>query len=134
VGRLKGHGEAPADQHHVADTGEAEVAGKDVNLNEALVDCLDVALTDLFGAVGKEAIYDHMGRELSFTRKDIPAHLDGFREELKTNFGVAAPEIECFIARKFYASLNRQFLDVADFGLSEHFELVKGIDRRSHER
>ena len=99
--------------------------------NEALVDSIDTALTDLLGARTREALYDGLARELSLAREDVPAHLNEFRAVLRTTFGEAASTIESFIARRLYATLGWKFLDVAGFGLIEHFDFVKGIVERA---
>lgn len=131
VGRLRVDEEIAAGRPRVAAGTKVNVLDIIVYPNEALVDSIDTALTDLLGARTREAIYDGLARELSLAREDVPSHLNEFRETLQKTFGEAASTIESFIARRLYATLGWQFIDVAGFGLNEHFDLVKGIADRA---
>jgi hypothetical protein len=131
VHRLRVDEEVTADRRRVAIGAKVNVSDIIVYPDQALVDSIDTALTDLLGARTREAVYDGLARELSLAREDIPAHLNEFREALRTAFGDAASTIESFIARRLYATLRWQFIDVAGFGLNEHFALVKGIAERA---
>ena len=118
-------------QPRFVDGSEVKISDIAVDHNEALIDSIDTALGDLLGTRPREAIYDHLAQQLSLAREDIPTHLDEFRAVLKASFDAAAPKIERFIARRLYATLGWQFLEMKGFGLNEHFEFVKGIVERA---
>ena len=118
-------------QPRFADGTEVKISDIVVNHNEALIDSIDTALADLLGTRPREAIYDLLAQRLSLGREDIPTHLDEFRAVLKSSFDATAPRIEKLIAKRLYATLGWQFLDMKGFGLNEHFEFVKGIVERA---
>jgi hypothetical protein len=116
------------------------IAGTEVKLSNivvkpdaALVDSIDNVLTDVLGTRTRELFYDHLARECSLAKEEVPEHLDEFRVVLEQGLGEAASFVEKCIVRRLYATLGWQFLDIPGFGLNEHVALINGIVERTNE-
>jgi hypothetical protein len=114
------------------------VNGTEVNLSnivvqpdEALLDSMDTVLTEVLGTRTRELVYDHLAREYSLAREEVLTHLDEFCAVLGDALGEAAASVEGYIVRRLYNTLGWQFLDIPNFGLSEHVALIKGIVERA---
>ncbi|MGP8069565.1 MAG: hypothetical protein ACLP5V_06710 [Candidatus Bathyarchaeia archaeon] len=99
--------------------------------HQILLDNTDTVLTEVLGCKVREAIYDNLARQFSLTREEIPAHLDEFSDLLKETFGRGAATLERRIASKLYVALGLEFVDVPNFGLKEHVELIRRIIEQS---
>ena len=95
-----------------------------------LLNCIDAVLTDVLGVKVREAVYDHLARQGSLAKEEIPAHLDDFSELLRNTFGSGATTLEKCIAKKLCSTLGCEFVDVPKFGLQGYVSLIKGIIAR----
>lgn len=95
------------------------------SLDALLLECVDEALTDLLGTRAREAVYDHLERNLFLSRTEIPVRLDDFFTLLDETFGKGGKTIGRYIARKLYAKLDWEFVDVATFEFGDYLEMVK---------
>ena len=96
-------------------------------LDQILLDCIDAVLSDVLGRKVREAIYDHLARQSSLAKEEIPAHLDEFSELLVKTFGNGAATLERRIASKLCGTMGWKFVDVPNFGLNEYVALIRGI-------
>jgi hypothetical protein len=94
-----------------------------------LLEAIDQALADLLGTRSIEIIYDHLERNCSMSRRDVPERLVDFCHLLETTFGRGAVTIERTIAKKFYSKLGRKFIDYPGYTLVEY---VKWSRRHPH--
>jgi len=79
----------------------------------------------------REALYDRLARQYFLAKQEIPANLDKISELLKGTFGKGAATLERRIASKVYVALGLKFVDVPNFGLQEHVELIRRIVEQS---
>jgi hypothetical protein len=95
------------------------------SLDALLLECIDEGLTDLLGRRAREAVYDHLERNLFLSRNEIPLRLDDFFSLLDETFGKGSKTIGRYIARKLYTKLDWEFVDVATFQFADYLEMVK---------
>lgn len=98
-----------------------------------LLDCIDAVLTEVLGRRVREAIYDHLARHSSLGKEEIPTHLDEFCSLLQNSFGRGAATLEKRIVKHFYTRLGRKVVDIPNFGLTDHFELISSNNERAEE-
>jgi hypothetical protein len=92
--------------------------------NALLLESIDQALTDLLGRRAKEAIYDHLERRCYMARDEIPGRLADFCGVLEANFGKGGFTIERTIAKRFYARLDRPFIEYPGYTLPDYVNLA----------
>lgn len=92
-----------------------------------LLDCIDAVLTEVLGVKVREAVYDHLARQGSLAKEEIPAHLDDFSELLRNTFGRGAITLEKRIAKKLCSILGCEFVDVPKFGLQGYVSLITSL-------
>jgi hypothetical protein len=90
-----------------------------------LLDCIDEALTNLFSARVRESVYDHMERNYSIARDEIPNHLDDLITLLQRNFGSGSKVIGRAVAKGMYTKLDWEFEPIPIFGLAEYLETIR---------
>jgi hypothetical protein len=100
-------------------------------LDQILLDCIDAVLTEVLGRRVREAIYDHLTRHSSLGKDEIPTHLDEFCSLLQKHFGKGAVTLEKRIVKHLYSRLGCKAVDIPNFGLADHFELVSSINERA---
>jgi hypothetical protein len=104
-------------------------------LNDLILDSIDETLSDLLGTRGRDLIYDHIARNYSFGREDIPLHLNEFLILLETTFSKGSKTICRTIIRRLYSKLGWDFNPVPCFGLNDYLEATKArIGRELFER
>ncbi len=95
-------------------------------LTNLLSDSIGEALTDLLGSRAREAIYDHMERNHSVARNEIPAHLDDLFKLFGRYFGVGSKNvIGRVIARKVYSNLGWEFVSIPHFEFADYLEKIR---------
>lgn|GEM_PF-924867 len=99
--------------------------------HQILLDSTDTVLTEVLGCKVREALYDRLARQYFLAKQEIPANLDKISELLKGTFGKGAATLERRIASKVYVALGLKFVDVPNFGLQEHVELIRRIVEQS---
>lgn len=100
-------------------------------LNDLLLDSIDEALSDLLGTRGRDLIYDHIARNYSFGREDLPLHLNEFLKLLETTFARGSKTICRTIIRRLYSKLGWEFNPVPSFELNDYLQATKA--RIGHE-
>lgn len=80
------------------------------NPDALLLECIDEVLADLIGRRAREAVYDHLERNLSLARNEIPQRLDDFLSVLDQTFGKGGKTIGKHIAKKLFAKLEWESL------------------------
>ena len=71
-----------------------------------LVESVSEVLTDLLGKRVMDAFYDHLERQYSISKDEIPQRLNDFLLILERTFGKAGPVVERRVAKKLYAKLG----------------------------
>jgi hypothetical protein len=104
-------------------------------LNDLILDSIDEALSDLLGTRGRDLIYDHIARNYSFGREDIPLHLDEFLTLLEDTFSKGSQTIGRTAIRRLYGKLGWEFNFVPAFEFNDYLEAAKArIGRELFER
>lgn len=85
-----------------------------------LLESVDEALADLLGKRAREAIYDYLERKCYMSRDEIPERLGEFCNLLLENFGRGSKTIEKAVAKRFYAKLGKEFIDVYGLTLEDY--------------
>jgi len=89
-------------------------------LNDLILDSIDEALSGLLGVRGRDLIYDHIARNYSFGREDIPVHLEEFLKLLEGTFSEASRTIGRTIIRRLYDKLDWNFVVVSGFQFEDY--------------
>ncbi len=95
------------------------------SLDALILECIDETLADLLGRRAKEAVYDHLERNLFLARNEIPQRLDDFLSVLDETFGKGGKTIGKYIAKKLYAKLEWEFADIVSYGLVDYVGIVR---------
>jgi hypothetical protein len=90
-----------------------------------LVECMDEALADLLGRRAREAIYDHLERNCLIARNEIPNRLGDFFRLLDETFGKGSKTIGKVIAKRLYAKLGWEFIEVSSYELKDYVTMVR---------
>ena len=80
-------------------------------------------------------VYDHIARNYSFGREDIPLHLDEFLTLLEDTFSSGSRTIGRTIIRRLYGKLGWVFEVVPGFEFNDYLESARArIGRECFER
>jgi hypothetical protein len=104
----------------------AQVTGPKT-LDDLVLESVDEVLADLLGRKCKEAIYDHLERNYSIDRENIPKNLQKFFELLEETFGRGSKTIGKAVIRKLFEKLGWEFGEVGPF---EFFDYLNAIRAR----
>lgn len=113
----------------LARTREPRIGGTRAQTNPVsipLLESIDEALTDLLGSRTREAVYDYLERNCSLARNEIPTRLDDFFKLLNETFGKGGSTIGKVIAKKLYAKLGWEFVEIQSYGLMDYVETARG--------
>ena len=94
-------------------------------LNDLILDSIDDALSGLLGVRGRDLIYDHIARNYSFGREDIPLHMDQFLALLEKTFSSGSRTIGRTILRHLYDKLDWEFVIVSDYKFEDYLEAAR---------
>ncbi len=95
-------------------------------LTKLLSDSIDETLTDLLGTRAREAVYDHLERNHSIARDEIPENTDELFKLFEHNFGATSKRvIGRVIAKKVYSKLDWEFHTIASFEFTDYLERIK---------
>lgn len=94
-------------------------------LDDLLLESIDETLTDLLGGRSREAVYDHLVRNTSFSREKIVKHLDIFFELLESTFGKGSEVIGKVIIRKLHSKLDWEFVEVTGFRFDDYLQAIR---------
>lgn len=95
------------------------------SLGDLLVESIDETLTDLLGKRTREAVYDHLERNYSFGRTDIPDHLNKFFELMEEIFGKGSKTIGKSIIKKMFSKLEWNFVDMPGYEFIDYLEAIR---------
>jgi CRP-like cAMP-binding protein len=95
-------------------------------LDDVLVECVDQGLQRLIGRKATEAIYDHLERNYSLKREDIPKKLDTFTKLTKSIFGEkGSGTVERRIAKLLWENLGWRFQAIQGLELIDYVNLAR---------
>jgi len=120
-------------EHSILAGGETREDAGPETLTKLLSDSIGEVLIDLVGTRVRESIYNHLEKNRSIARSEIPHHLDEFFKVFERTFGVASKKvIERAIARKVYSKLGWGFQPIRGFELTDYLDRIKtGFTKRS---
>ena len=95
------------------------------NLDELLLECIDGVLTDVLGTRAREAVYDHLERNCLMSRSELPHRLDDFSSLLEGVFGKGNKTITKAIAKRLYAKLSWEFVEIPHFELNDYLDRIR---------
>jgi hypothetical protein len=95
------------------------------SLDDLLLQCIDEVLCDLLGTRAREAVYDHLERNHSLSRNDIPRHMNKFLELLEETFGKGSKTIGKSIIRRLYEKLEWSFYDNPGYEFMDHLDAIR---------
>jgi hypothetical protein len=90
-----------------------------------LLQSIDEVLSDLLGRRAREAIYDHLERNHSLARSEIPKHITKFLELLDETFGKGGRTIWKLIVRRMYEKLEWKFYDNPGYEFIDYMEEIR---------
>lgn len=94
-------------------------------LDLLVLESIDETLTDLLGRKSREAVYDYLERNCLLGRIEVPRRLDEFFRLMDDTFGKGSKTIAKVIARKLYAKLGWEFVEIPSYELEDYIELLK---------
>jgi hypothetical protein len=94
-------------------------------IDALLVESTNEALTDLLGRRAREAIYDHLERNCLISRNEIPNRLGDFFRLLDETFGKGSKTIGRVIAKRLYAKLGWEFVEVSSYDPEDYFKAAR---------
>jgi hypothetical protein len=95
------------------------------SVDDLLLQSIDEVLSDLLGRRAREAIYDHLERNYSLARSDLPKHVSKFLELLEATFGKGGRTIWKLIARRMYEKLEWNFYDNPGYEFIDYLEEIR---------
>jgi hypothetical protein len=95
------------------------------SVDELLLQCVDEILVELLGRRAKEAVYDHLERNQSLARSDIPRHVNKFLELLDETFGRSGRTICKSIIRRMYEKLDWKFYEIPDYEFMDYLDAIR---------
>jgi hypothetical protein len=94
-------------------------------LDLLLLDSIDEALADLLGRRTREAVYDYLARNCLIDRNEIPRRLDEFSKLLRIVFGRGSSTIGKVIAKRLYAKLRWEFVEIRSYELTDYVRTAR---------
>ncbi len=95
-------------------------------IDALLLESMDEALTDLLGRRTREAVYDYLERNCLVAPNEIPGRLDDFFKLLNETFGKGGSTIGKVIAKRLYAKLGWEFVDIHSYELVDYVATARG--------
>jgi hypothetical protein len=91
-----------------------------------LLDSVDEALTDLFGAEFREMFYRYLEERFDMMKATIPSRLNDLASVLSTTFGpTGSLVLGRAIAKRLYSKVGMGFVEKLGWTLVEYFDDVK---------
>jgi hypothetical protein len=94
-------------------------------LNDLILASIDDTLSDLFGIRGRDILYDHVARNHSFGREEIPEHLDEFFALLTDTFSDGSRTIARTMLRRLYSKLGWKFAVIPGLKFDDYITEAK---------
>ena len=94
-------------------------------LDDLVLESVDEVLADLLGRKCKEAIFDHLERNYSIARENIPKNLQKFFELLEEAFGRGSKTIGKAVIRKLFEKLGWEFGEVGSFEFFDYLDAIR---------
>lgn len=94
-------------------------------LDSLLGESIEQVLEDLLGRKAKEAIYDHLERNYSLARDDIPKNIEKFFRLTEETFGKGSKTIARCIVKRLSENLGWKFEDIHGFEFSDYLEAAR---------
>lgn len=95
------------------------------SLDDLLLESIDEALADLLGRRAREAIYDHLERNCSLARNDIPKHLNKFMGLLEETFGKGSKTIGKSVIKRLCEKLEWKFEEMPGFEFMDYLDAIR---------
>ena len=95
------------------------------SVDDLLLLCMDEVLRELLGRRAGEAVYDHLERNHSLARTDIPKRMNKFLELLDETFGKGSRTIWKSIIRRMYDKLEWEFYDNPGFEFMDYLDAIR---------
>ena len=94
--------------------------------NDEVKLAIDDAISAILGQQALKALYAHLKEHYDITRDEIPYRLDTLFDALENTFGVkGALTLGRVIAKRFYARMNLQFVELGNYKLQDYLEEAK---------
>jgi methylphosphotriester-DNA--protein-cysteine methyltransferase len=94
-------------------------------LNDLLAESIDEVLDHLLGRKAREAIYDHLARNYSLAREEIPKNIEKFFKVTEETFGKGSRTIARCIAKRLFEKLDWKFEDIHGFEFQDYLEAAR---------
>ena len=95
-------------------------------LNELVWESVDEVLNGLIGKKPTEALYDHLERNFSIARNDIPQNTERLFDVVEELFGQKGNRvISSCIAKRVFENLGWEFVRVEGFGFSDYVQMAR---------
>jgi len=85
-----------------------------------LSECVDDALTHLFGEESKQIIYRWLKREYRIARQELPERLGDFDIALTRIFGGSSRAIRRVIVKRLYSKMKIEFVERKNYGFLDY--------------
>jgi hypothetical protein len=96
------------------------------DFDRLLLDSMDEALTDVFGAEFREMFYWYLEVRFRIMKARLPSRLDDLESALSTTFGpTGSLVLGRAIAKRLYSKLGARFIEKPGWTLLEYFDYLK---------
>jgi hypothetical protein len=96
------------------------------DFDRLLLDSMDEALADVFGAEFREMFYRYLEARFRIMKATLPNRLDDLASVLSTTFGpTGSLVLGRAIAKRLYSKVGTRFVEKTDWTLLEYFDYLK---------
>ncbi len=95
------------------------------SVDDLLLQSIDEVLLELLGRRARDAVYDHLERNQSLARSEIPKHLNKFVQLLDETFGKGSKTICKSIIRRMYNKLEWKFSETQDYEFMDYLDAIR---------
>lgn len=94
--------------------------------NDEVKRAIDETISTVLGEQVLKALYEHLKKQYDVTSDEIPYRLDTFSKTLEDTFGVkGALTLSRVIARRVYARIDLQFVELGNYNLQDYLQDAK---------
>jgi hypothetical protein len=98
--------------------------GQDKHLATLFTESVSDALTGILGNMAGEAVLEHLEKQYSISRREIPSRIKEFSAAAESVFGRTFQTIERAIAKRFYLKLGLAFPERTHFRLHDYVNVA----------
>ncbi len=100
------------------------------SVDQLLLQSIDEVLLELLGRRARDAVYDHLERNQSLAKSEIPKHVNKFVQLLDETFGKGSKTICKSIIKRMYSKLEWKFSETQDYEFMDYLDAIRARTTR----